>query len=177
MVINGKARIETLSTPRVDGASIIGNYKNRISVGSGASKSVMGDSSLGRQTADTESENTNSSVSTFQNQICNQLNSTLFLELNRLLFPNEKDLKNFVFLKPNDPFDILERKEKHAVFLWQGAGIDQANFEKRIGSKLDIKKTYPKLFETPANTGSISQSSSPSNQHGKKSSSKKSKKD
>ena len=177
MVINGKARIETLSTPRIDGASIIGNYKNRIFVGSGASKSAMGDSSLGRQTADTENENTNSSVSTFQNQICNQLNNTLFLELNKLLFPNEKDLKNFVFLKPNDPFDILERKEKHAVFLWQGAGIDQANFEKRIGVKLDIKKTYPKLFEAPANTGSISQLSSPANQHTKKTSSKKSKKD
>lgn len=175
MVLNGKAKIETLSIPRIDGATVIENLKRRVSVGSGASKSVMGDSSVGRQTADTESDNVDTIVSTFQTQICNQLNATLFFELNRLLFPKENDLKNFVFLKPNDPFNILERKEKHNTLLWQGGAIDQTSFETRMGYKLNTKTTYPKIFEAPAaNSGSVSQKSAPANQHGKKSSSKKS---
>lgn len=172
-IFNGKANFGLLSHPRVSGSELIENFKNRMFAATGASKTSMGSDKLGRQTADIDSENEDITVSSLQIQICNQLNQKLFLELNQTLFPDCYDLDEVVKIVPNKPFNIKERTEKHNLLLWQGGGISQKEYEKRMGYSLDIKTCYPKLFEAePTNQGSVSQSSSPSNQYGKKTSSK-----
>lgn len=177
-VFNGKAQLGVLTTPRVPGSDVIDNFKNRMFAATGVSKSSMGSDKLGRQTADVDSENEDTTVSSLQMKMCSQLNEKLFLEINQILFPDCYDLDEFIKIIPNEPFNITERKEKHNLLMWQGGGLDQKEYERRLGFSIQTEKCYSKVFEsTPGNSGSVSQLSSPSNQYGKKTSSKPSKKD
>lgn len=176
IIINGKAKLNVLDKKFVDVSPALEFLQQRVFSSLGTSKTVLGDNQVGRQTADTESENDDVNVSSLQIQICDQLNQKLFVSLNLSLFPDITSLKDFVFIVPNEPFNIKERKEKHTALMYQSNFYDLDKVEQFTKRKININKTHGKLYEKEPN-GQVGQKSDPANQTGKRGSSKKSKKD
>lgn len=142
------------------------------------SKGQLGSTSSGRQDAETQDENTLLITNSFLKELEYQINKTIIYNICLDLF-SSKD-KN-IEIKFTDDFNIKERKEKHAVFLFQGGviTIEEAREICSLKNKdFDINKTFQKLYNEKEMNGTVENTNNPKNQHtGGTGTTKKTKKD
>lgn len=142
------------------------------------SKGQLGSTSSGRQDAETQDENTLLITNSFLKELEYQINKTIIYNICLDLFKN-KD-KN-IEIRFTDDFNIRERKEKHAVFLFQGGviTIEEAREICSLKNKdFDINKTFQKLYNEKEMNGTVENTNNPKNQHtGGTGTTKKTKKD
>lgn len=140
------------------------------------SKGQLGSTSSGRQDAETQDENTLLITNSFLKELEFQINKTIVHNICLDLFKVDKDIE----IKFTDDFNVKERKEKHAVFLFQGGviTIDEARELCSMDEKFDIEKTFQKLYEQEEMNGNVENVNNPKNQHtGGTGTTKKTKKD
>ena len=140
------------------------------------SKGQLGSTSSGRQDAETQDENTLLITNSFLKELEFQINKTIIHNICLDLFKVDKDIE----IKFTDDFNVKERKEKHAVFLFQGGviTIDEARELCSMDEKFDIEKTFQKLYEQEEMNGNVENVNNPKNQHtGGTGTTKKTKKD
>lgn len=141
------------------------------------SKGQLGSTSSGRQDAETQDENTLLITNSFLKELEFHINKTIIHNICLDLFGNiDKNIE----LKFTDDFNIKERKEKHAVFLFQGGviTIDEAREMCSLNKEdFKINQTFQKLYEEVM-SGSVENTNNPKNQHtGGTGTTKKTKKD
>ena len=140
------------------------------------SKGQLGSTSSGRQDAETQDENTLLITNSFLKELEFQINKTIIHNICLDLFKVDKDIE----IKFTDDFNVKERKEKHAVFLFQGGviTIDEARELCSMDEKFDKEKSFQKLYEQAEMNGNVENVNNPKNQHtGGTGTTKKTKKD
>lgn len=128
------------------------------------SKGQLGASSSGRQDAETQNENTINITNSFFKELEYQINRTIIDEICLNEFGN---LNDEIELKFSEGFNIQERKEKHAVFLFQGGiiTIDEArDMCNRKTVDFDIEETFHGLYNEKM-SGIVENTNNPKNQH------------
>lgn len=99
------------------------------------------------------------------------------MQLNYELFGENIKEEDMVFIKANENFNKVERKEKHHANLWTTGSVDQAEFEKRMNKKMNFKTTFSsQRSDQEAQQKLLGNQTNPTNQYGARNSSKPSKK-
>lgn len=152
--------------------------ETQIIAGLYTSKSQIGCSGSGRQDAETQKENTESIVEDFKTALANSLNNTMIKEICENLFGSCID-ENEVIIEFAEDFDVKERQEKHATYLFQSGLIDLKEARNRCGMQnpIDSKLTFKALYGKNEVNGLVENTNNPTNQYGKQYSTKKTKKD
>lgn len=140
--------------------------KQQIVAGLFSSEGQLGISNTGRQDAETQNENTMITAEDFLNDLELQINQTFIRRICIDLFGNYSG-DNDVELKFVDNFDLKERKEKHAVYLFQSGIIDLEEARKACYFEKDInsKKTFFELYQQKEMQGQVESTNNPRNQH------------
>jgi hypothetical protein len=170
--------VETLKKSFSSPDKIIDSLENQIVAGLYSSKSQLGLSSSGRQDSETQQENTNSIIEDFKVTLQNFLNNTLIKEICFDLFGNNYG-ENDIVIKFNEDFNLKERKEKHATYLFQAGMIDLKEARSMCGLVKDIDNnfTFKTLYGESEVDGTVENTNNPANQHGTTHTTKKTKKD
>ena len=176
-VLSGRAEIKKTDITYVDGVPLINIFTDRMVASTGSSKTGLGVSSAGRQSAEADVSGEESQVDSYQQRLVVQLNKKLFMQLNYELFGDNIKEEDMVFIKANENFNKVERKEKHNVNLWVTGGVDQTEYEKRMGKKINFKTTFSsQKSDQESQQKLLGNQTNPSNQYGNRNSSKASKK-
>ena len=140
--------------------------KQQIVAGLFSSEGQLGISNTGRQDAETQNENTMITAEDFLNDLELQINQTFIRRICIDLFGNYSG-DNDIELKFVDNFDLKERKEKHAVYLFQSGIIDLDEARKACYFEKDInsKKTFFELYQQNEMQGQVESTNNPKNQH------------
>lgn len=140
--------------------------KQQIVAGLFSSEGQLGISNTGRQDAETQNENTMITAEDFLNDLELQINQTFIRRICIDLFGNYSG-DNDIELKFVDNFDLKERKEKHAVYLFQSGIIDLDEARKACYFEKDInsKKTFFELYQQNEMQGQVESTNNPRNQH------------
>lgn len=166
LIVDVPVNPNTISKHFTSPDKIIEALKQQIVAGLYTSESQLGLNSSGRQDAETQSEHTLITAEDFLNDLELQINQTFIKRICKDLFGNcfgENDIE----LRFEENFDIKERKEKHAVYLFQ-AGITDLN-ETRTSCSLtqeyDKKKTFFELYQQKEMSGTVENTNNPKNQY------------
>lgn len=146
---------------------ILDVLENQIVAGLFTSKGQLGSSSTGRQDAETQDANTLIVAEDFLHELEVQLNQTLIKHICIDLFGDYLG-ENEIELKFDNSFDLKERQEKHAVYLFQSGITDLDETRKTCGlekDELDKKKTFFELYQQTEMQGQVSSTNNPQNQH------------
>lgn len=176
-VLTGRAEIKKTDISYVDGVPLINIFTDRMVASTGSSKTGLGASSAGRQSAEADITGEEDQVDSYQQRLVVQLNRKLFMQLNYELFGENIKEEDMVFIKANENFNKVERKEKHHANLWTTGSVDQAEFEKRMNKKMNFKTTFAsQKSDQEAQQKLLGNQTNPTNQYGARNSSKPSKK-
>lgn len=170
--------VNTISKTFTSPDIILEALDKQIIAGLYTSRSQLGENGAGRQDAETQQENTETIVEDFKVEFQNHLNNTFIKEICKDLFGNA-DEDNEVLFTFCDSFNLKERKEKHATYLFQ-AGIidlDEARAMCNLNKTIDKNKTNFSLYNQKEVSGTVQSTNNPSNQHGTTHTTKKTKKD
>jgi len=123
--------------------------------------------SSGRQDAETQDENTLNITNGFFKEMEFQINRTIIDEICMNLFGS---LDDEIEMKFSEGFNLEERKEKHAVFLFQGGiiTIDEARkMCNKQTKKFEIKNTFQNLYSKTNSemSGTVENVNNPKNQY------------
>lgn len=142
------------------------------------SKSQLGENGAGRQDAETQQENTESIVEDFKAEFQNFLNNTFIKEICNDLFGSFYG-ENEILFTFEDTFNTKERKEKHAVYLFQAGAtdLDETRNACNLHNDINKEKTFFKLYQQKEMSGTVQSTNNPTNQHGTTHTTKKTKKD
>ena len=145
---------------------ILETLKQKIVAGLFTSESQLGISNAGRQDSETQNENTLITAEDFLNDLELQINQTFIKRICKDLF-GDCTGDNEVELLFEDNFNIKERKEKHAVYLFQSGIIDLDEARKSCSKLKDInpKKTFFELYQQKEMSGEVESTNNPRNQH------------
>lgn len=145
---------------------ILDVLENQIVAGLFTSKGQLGSTSSGRQDAETQDANTLIIAEDFLHELEVQLNQTLIKHICIDLFGNYLG-ENEVELKFENSFDLKERQEKHAVYLFQSGVTDLTETRKTCGleKELEKSKTFFELYQQKEMQGQVESTNNPKNQH------------
>lgn len=145
---------------------ILDVLENQIVAGLFTSKGQLGSASSGRQDAETQDANTLIIAEDFLHELEVQLNQSLVKHICVDLFGDYLE-ENEVQLKFENSFDLKERQEKHAVYLFQSGITDLDETRKTCGLEKDIdnKKTFFGLYQQKEMQGQVESTNNPKNQH------------
>ena len=141
--------------------------ETQIYAGLYTSKGQLGSTSSGRQDAETQDENTLNITNGFFKEMEFQINRTIIDEICMNLFGS---LDDEIEMKFSEGFNLEERKEKHAVFLFQGGiiTIDEARkMCNKQTKKFEIKNTFQNLYSKTNSemSGTVENVNNPKNQY------------
>lgn len=201
LIVTSRVKFEILETSYTEPTLLMNTLKERIFAGLLMSSSGMGISGAGRQDADTQSTKELVIVEDFQDAIEDILNNTIIKELCFEEF-GKYDFENAVEFCFNENFDEKERTDNHILNMYNSGAIDFDEFRKKTknpsinfneqraieNKKLKITEEEAKIakkYTVKTTAGSSATPASkltknkttPTNQHGKKTSSAPSKKD
>lgn len=145
---------------------ILDVLENQIVAGLFTSKGQLGSTSSGRQDAETQDANTLIIAEDFLHELEVQLNQSLVKHICVDLFGDYLE-ENEVQLKFENSFDLKERQEKHAVYLFQSGITDLDETRKSCGleKEIDKKKTFFELYQQKEMQGQVESTNNPKNQH------------
>jgi hypothetical protein len=158
--------VNTISKTYTSPDKILDVLSLQVIAGLYTSESQLGKSGAGRQDAETQENNTNAIIEDFQSALENLLNKTIVREICKELFGDNKGDNN-IKIRFTESFNTRERKEKHAIYKFQGGVIDldEARNECNYYTPLNAKKTFNALYNQSEIDGSVENSNNPSNQH------------
>ena len=141
--------------------------ETQIYAGLYTSKSQLGSTSSGRQDAETQDENTLNITNSFFKEMEFQINRTIIDEICMNLFGS---LDDEIEMKFSEGFNLEERREKHAVFLFQGGVITIDEARKMCNKqtkKFEIKNTFQNLYSKTNSemSGTVENVNNPKNQY------------
>ena len=141
--------------------------ETQIYAGLYTSKGQLGSTSSGRQDAETQDENTLNITNSFFKEMEFQINRTIIDEICMNLFGS---LDDEIEMKFSEGFNLEERREKHAVFLFQGGviTIDEARMMcNKQTKKFEIKNTFQNLYgnNNSEMSGTVENVNNPKNQY------------
>lgn len=143
---------------------VLETLEHQIYAGLFSSKGQLGSGGSGRQEAETQDENTLLITNSFLKELEFQINKSIIDEICINLYGNTQDE---IELKFSEGFNIEERKEKHAVFLFQGGviTIDEVRKLCRKDTDFDKNKMFQNFYGTNEMSGTVENVNNPKNQN------------
>ncbi|CAL7882211.1 hypothetical protein [Fusobacterium necrophorum] len=140
--------------------------EGQIVAGLFTSKNQLGISSAGRQDSEVQDENTKLIAENFSSTLQHFLNQSIIKEICKKHF-GDYEGENEIKLNFYQDFNIQERIEKHAVFLFQGGVIDLDEARKICirNEEINKEKTFFRLYQQTEMNGSVENTNNPKNQH------------
>lgn len=166
LIVDTPVNVNTISKHFNSPDKIFEVLEQKIIAGLYTSKGQLGISSSGRQDAETQNENTMITAEDFLNDLELQINQTFIKRICIDLFGGYTG-ENDIELKFEENFDIKERKEKHATYLFQSGIIDLDETRKMCSLEDNIKKdkTFFSLYQQTEMSGTVENTNNPKNQH------------
>lgn len=166
LIVDTPINVNVVSKSFTSPDKILETLKNKIIAGLYTSENQLGISNAGRQDSETQNENTLITAEDFLNDLELQINQTLIKRICKDLF-GDCIGDNEVELVFEDNFNIKERKEKHAVYLFQSGLIDLDEARNMCSRTKDIdnKKTFFKLYQQQEMSGTVESTNNPRNQY------------
>lgn len=166
LIVDVPINANTISKHFSSPDKLIESLMNQIIAGLYTSQGQLGISSSGRQDAETQNENTLITAEDFLNDLELQINQTFVKRICLDLFGNYLG-DNDIELRFEDNFDLKERKEKHAVYLFQSGitDLDETRRTCHLDKDINSKKTFFELYQQKEMQGQVESTNNPKNQH------------
>ena len=166
IIVDVPVNANTISKHFSSPDKLIDSLLKQIVAGLYTSEGQLGITNSGRQDAETQNENTLITAEDFLNDLELQINQTFIRRICIDLFGDYLG-ENDIELRFDDNFDLKERKEKHAVYLFQSGIIDLDEARKSCSLDKDInsKKTFFELYQQNEMQGQVESTNNPKNQH------------
>lgn len=166
LIVDAPVNANVISKHFTSPDKILETLKQQAVAGLYTSENQLGISNSGRQDAEMQTENTMITAEDFLNDLELQINQTFIKRICVDLFGNYIG-ENDIELKFEENFDIKERKEKHAVYLFQSGitDLDETRKACSLDNEIQKNKTFFELYQQKEMSGTVESTNNPKNQY------------